>query len=92
MSIEKILIGVLAGAVAGTVLGILYAPDKGSNTRKRFSRKSYTYSDELEEKFNELIDSITEQFQTVVEEVNLMADAERLKSEKLKAKSPGSKY
>lgn len=87
MSIEKILIGVLAGVATGAVLGILFAPDKGSSTRKRFSKKSYAYSDELEEKFNDLIDNITEQFQTVVEEVNLMADAERLKTEKVKAKS-----
>ncbi|MFA5971358.1 MAG: YtxH domain-containing protein [Lentimicrobiaceae bacterium] len=84
MGTKTLLIGVLAGAAAGAVLGILYAPDKGSNTRRRFSRKSYAYSDELEQKFNDLIDNITEQFQTVVEEVNLMADAERLKTEKVK--------
>jgi len=91
MSIQKVLLGVLAGAVAGTVIGILYAPEKGSTTRRKFSRKSYDYTDELEEKFNELIDNITEQFQTVVEEVNLMADAERLKTEKVKAKSASAK-
>lgn len=91
MSIEKILIGVLAGVATGAVLGILFAPDKGSTTRKRFSKKSYAYSDELEEKFNDLIDNITEQFQTVVEEVNLMADSERLKTEKVKAKSAPAK-
>jgi gas vesicle protein len=82
MSIQKVLIGVLAGAAAGAVLGILYAPEKGSTTRKKFSRKSYDYTDELESKFNDLIDNITEQFQTVVEEVNLMAENDRLKKTK----------
>jgi gas vesicle protein len=82
MSIQKVLIGVLAGAAAGAVLGILYAPEKGSTTRKKFSRKSYDYTDELESKFNDLIDNITEQFQTVVEEVNLMAENDRLKKDK----------
>lgn len=91
MSIKKVLIGVLAGAAAGATLGILFAPVKGSTLRKKFSRKSYDYTDELEEKFNELIDSITEQFQTVVEEVNLMADSERFKTEKVKAKSATAK-
>jgi len=91
MSIQKILLGVLAGAAAGAVLGILYAPEKGSETRRRFSKKNYAYSDELEAKFNDLIDNITEQFQAVVEEVNLMAENEMLKTEKLKAKSASDK-
>jgi len=86
MSFKKVLIGMLAGAAAGATLGILYAPDKGSSTRKRFSRRSFDYSDELEEKFNELIDSITEQFETVVEEVNRMAENEKLKVGKVEPK------
>jgi len=76
MGAKTLLIGVLAGAAVGAVLGVLYAPDKGSSIRRRFSGKSYAYTDELEQKFNDLIDNITEQFQTVVEEVNLMADNE----------------
>jgi len=84
MSLKKVLIGVLAGAAAGAALGILYAPEKGSATRRRFSRKSYDYTEELEEKFNDLIDNITEQFQSVVEEVNLMSENDRLKKAKTK--------
>ena len=80
MSLGKVIIGVIAGAAAGATLGVLYAPDRGSTTRNRFSRKSYAYTDELEEKFNNLIDSITEQFETVVEEVNQMAEKDRQKA------------
>jgi len=82
MSAKKILIGVLAGAAIGAIAGVLFAPDKGSSTRRRFKRKSYDYTDELEEKFNDLIDNITEQFQTVVEEVNQMAEKDRVKETK----------
>lgn len=85
MSAKKVLIGAMAGAVAGAVLGILFAPAKGSTTRKRFKRRSFDYSEELEEKFDNLIDSITEQFETVVMEVNRMAETEKLKSEKTEA-------
>lgn len=87
MSLKKVLIGVMAGAAAGATLGILFAPDRGSATRRRFSRKSYAYTDELEEKFNELIDSITIQFETVVEEVTRMAEDDKLKFEKADAKA-----
>ena len=79
MSTKKLMIGVLAGTALGAVLGILFAPDKGSTTRRRFSKKSYDYSEELEAKFNDLIESITEQFQTVVEEVNQMAEKGKIK-------------
>jgi len=85
MSAKKVLIGAVAGAVAGAALGVLFAPAKGSSTRNRFSRKKYNYSKELEEKFDELINSITDQFETVVIEVNRMAELEKLKSEKAEA-------
>jgi gas vesicle protein len=80
MSTKKLMIGVLTGTALGAVLGILFAPDKGSVTRRRFSKKSYDYSDELEAKFNDLIENITEQFQTVVEEVNQMAEKGKMKT------------
>lgn len=85
MSAKKILIGVLAGAAAGAVLGILFAPAKGSTTRAKFQKRSYNYSEELEEKFNELIDSIAQQFETVVEDVNRMAELDKLKSKNKKS-------
>lgn len=78
MSIKKTLIGVLAGAAAGAIVGILFAPAKGSVTRRRFSKKGFDYTEELEEKFNDLIDSITDQFETMVEEVNIMAEKGKL--------------
>ena len=68
MKSGKILLGVLAGVAIGATLGILFAPDKGSSTRKKISKKSDAYADELEKKFNEFIDGITKKYEAVKEE------------------------
>ena len=68
MKSGKVLLGLLAGVAIGATLGILFAPDKGSATRKKISRKSDAYADELEKKFNEFIESITEKYEEVKKE------------------------
>ena len=74
MNSGKILLGVLVGVAIGATLGILFAPDKGSSTRKKISQKRDEYADELEEKFNEFIDSIPKKSETVKEETTHMAE------------------
>lgn len=56
MSTGKILLGTLAGVAIGAAVGILLAPDKGSETRKKISRKGNEYKDGLKEKFDGLKD------------------------------------
>jgi gas vesicle protein len=41
------LIAFMAGAAVGTILGVLYAPDKGVNTREKLSFRLDKYNDEL---------------------------------------------
>lgn len=64
MSSSKILTGVLIGAAAGTILGILFAPEKGLDTRKKISKKSSDLKDSLKTKFNDLVDTIAEQIES----------------------------
>lgn len=59
MSTGKVLLGVLAGVAIGATLGILFAPDKGWNTRKRISKKGEDLIEDLKEKFDEFLDSVT---------------------------------
>ena len=74
MDSGKILLGVLAGVAAGAIIGILFAPAKGSETRKKILNKTGDYSDELKEKFNEFIDGIAEKYENVKEGASDFAD------------------
>ncbi|MES2655482.1 MAG: YtxH domain-containing protein [Bacteroidota bacterium] len=56
MNSGKVILGVLAGVAAGVILGILFAPDKGSETRKKIVKKGEDSLDDLKEKLNEIMD------------------------------------
>lgn len=68
MSAGKIVAAVLAGVAVGAALGILFAPDKGSETRRKITKKSKDYVDDLGEKANEFMEGITEQLEAVKED------------------------
>jgi gas vesicle protein len=67
MSSGRVLMGVVAGAAAGVILGMLIAPRKGSATRKRIARTGAEYAEEAKDKFNEYVDAVTEEYDTVKE-------------------------
>ena len=50
MSSGKVLASVLAGAAAGAILGILFAPDKGTETRRKIAEKGTDLRDSVNDK------------------------------------------
>ena len=60
---SKLIIGFLVGAVVGGALGILLAPDKGTETRRK-----------IMEKGNDLGDSISEFGGTIKDKINQMVN------------------
>lgn len=84
MSSGKILLSVLAGVAVGALLGVLFAPDKGSETRKKISKKGKDYADALTEKFNEFLDDISEKFEKVNEEVTDFIEPGKSKAAEVK--------
>ncbi|MBN1989336.1 MAG: YtxH domain-containing protein [Bacteroidales bacterium] len=67
MNSKSALLGVLAGITAGALLGVLFAPAKGSKTRKAISRSGEDFVDGLKDKLTDLIESMTEKFEEAKE-------------------------
>ncbi|OYU94801.1 MAG: hypothetical protein CFE21_14015 [Bacteroidetes bacterium B1(2017)] len=54
----KMLGALLLGAAIGGALGVLFAPDKGSETRRKISAKGEDLTDAMKEKFNDFLDEV----------------------------------
>ena len=63
--------GLVTGAMAGTVLALLYAPDTGKNTRDRLSYRLSSYRNEL----NDLIDQLSQEKQKLISEAKKKGEA-----------------
>ena len=61
-TVDKIFVGV----AVGVILGVLYAPDKGSITRRRLSRTG----NDIRDRFNDLKDSIVDKIDSYKEDAN----------------------
>lgn len=78
MGKDKLLTGLVLGAAAGAVLGILFAPDKGCDTRKKVAKKTSEMGEELKTKFDELTESFKSKFNNIKQDADdMMAKASR---------------
>lgn len=74
MNSGKILLGLLAGIAAGATLGILFAPEKGVETRRKISQKGEDFADELTSRFNSFVEQITERFESIQDEASRVVE------------------
>ena len=62
MNSSKVVIGILSGFAAGALIGVLFAPHKGSRTRKKIVYKSKDFADTIRGKFEELYEDVTDTY------------------------------
>jgi len=70
---EKVLIGLIVGAAIGAALGILFAPDKGSETRRKLNEEGKKMAEEFGDKFSEEKEKLNEMKDSFVETVKKTA-------------------
>ena len=65
MKTNKGLLGLATGLAVGATLGILFAPDKGTKTRKKIASKTQEAKDKLKDNFDDLVDNISEKYNSL---------------------------
>ncbi|MGK7391192.1 MAG: YtxH domain-containing protein [Candidatus Cyclobacteriaceae bacterium M2_1C_046] len=83
MSKGNLFMAFLAGAATGTLFGILYAPDKGSNTRDRLTYRLDKYKVMLEELVEDLISGKDIEFNEAKDHSQKVVSDAREKAERL---------
>jgi gas vesicle protein len=79
MSNSKVLLGFVAGAAVGALAGILFAPDKGSSTRKKIAGKAGDITDSIKNSFGSFVDGIKNTYSHAKDEAEELGDKAKAK-------------
>jgi gas vesicle protein len=85
MNTGKVVLGTLAGLAIGGILGVLFAPEKGSVTRLKIRDQGNDYADKLKLKYNEFADTIAEKMHSAKEFAQEMVENGRAEYDELQS-------
>ena len=70
MKASRAVLSIVTGAAVGAALGVLYAPDKGSNTRRKITNKSGSIVGGIKEKATSFVEAVKSPFMQEMHEAN----------------------
>jgi gas vesicle protein len=73
MKTSRIILSTLLASTAGVAIGMLFAPQKGSKTRRQISEKNHEYSDYLADKFDDFVDAVSHPLESIEDETKRLA-------------------
>ncbi|TCO11082.1 PA2169 family four-helix-bundle protein [Natronoflexus pectinivorans] len=77
MKTGRVAFGALAGVVIGAIAGVLFAPEKGSKVRKKIIHKGDHYVDIVKSKYNNLLDSLSDNIKRTKNETTILEENEK---------------
>lgn len=89
MKSSNVLLGIVGGLAAGAVLGVLFAPDKGTNTRKKIAKKSSELKDNLTDSFNDFVSNVEDKYKDLASKASGLMEEGTDNLEKMNKKING---
>lgn len=69
MKTSHVFLGIMGAATAGAILGVLFAPEKGSETRKKIAKKGKDYRNEFNDKLSKIANTASSSVENLRDEI-----------------------
>jgi gas vesicle protein len=83
MKSARLILSALAGVAIGVQIGLLIAPEKGKDTRKRLTKKGEEYLSDLNGQVNHLIKVVNEKIDKINKNIASVAEETKSKGKEL---------
>ena len=74
MNSSKVLLGFLGGLAIGAIAGILLAPEKGTETRKKVLNMASDVTDAVEDSIHQALDKVKDKYSQTIREGEELAN------------------
>lgn len=87
MKKTRMILTAISATASGVLIGMLFAPNKGSATREKITQKSQEYSDYIVDKVDDFVDTVSRPLEDLGEDAEQLADKAKSKAKKVTAEA-----